>query len=77
MFFCTAFIVKCAKLSNPKYGRVSLSGLRAGSSAYYQCSAGFLLVGQSTRICLPSGRWSGEAPTCRRKYYVSCMVVVC
>lgn len=57
--------LRCPKLSNPENGSVRITGLTVGSTARYQCSNGFLLDGQSTRHCLPSGHWSGEAPTCK------------
>ncbi|XP_064382161.1 sushi, von Willebrand factor type A, EGF and pentraxin domain-containing protein 1-like [Halichondria panicea] len=63
--FCKRRVVLCPKLSSPSYGSVSVTGLAVGSSASYDCNDGFLLVGTTTRYCLPTGDWSGEAPTCR------------
>ena len=60
--------VVCPSLPDPANGRVSLSGTTAGSTATYSCDRGFGLVGFSTRICQASGEWSGEEPTCERKY---------
>ena len=59
--------ISCPRLYPPFYGRVSTTGQRPGSTATYQCKDGFLLVGESTRECLTSGRWSGKTPTCRRR----------
>ncbi len=66
-----SIVIFCPKLSAPSYGRVSVTGLEVGSSATYECNDGFLLVGTITRYCLPTGEWSGEAPTCRSELQLS------
>ena len=60
--------IECNDLPAPKYGSVSVSGVRVGSIATYKCDDGFLLVGTTTRECLSNGHWSGNAPICNRKY---------
>eukprot|EP00117_Sycon_ciliatum_P000628 scpid76378/ scgid0996/ Sushi, von Willebrand factor type A, EGF and pentraxin domain-containing protein 1 len=35
-----------------------------GSSAFYQCNAGFNLIGERERVCQADGSWSPELPTC-------------
>ena len=42
-----------------------------GSVAIYSCNTGYVLVGQTTRVCedtnggtMTTGTWSGSAPTC-------------
>ena len=59
--------IYCPKLPNPSYGSVSVSGLRVGSKATYECNDGFVLVGLPVRKCLYTGQWSGEAPVCKRE----------
>ncbi len=39
-----------------------------GGSARYFCDNGFSLVGDSRRVCRPDETWSGDVPTCERKY---------
>ena len=63
---CT--VVDCGNLSNPRFGKVVLSGTVFGSTATYSCQPGYILVGQSTRSCQADGDWSGRAPVCRRKF---------
>lgn len=59
--------VNCPALPNPENGGVSLSGITPGSTVTYDCNAGYSLIGERTRMCLPSGEWSGSAPTCKRE----------
>lgn len=40
-----------------------------GATATYQCPVGNRIIGDTTRTCLPTGFWSGSAPTCK---YVDC-----
>ena len=35
-----------------------------GVTASYVCDKGFTLRGSVVRVCLPSGEWSGQEPTC-------------
>lgn len=57
--------VDCGSLDNPEDGQVSLTGITVGSKAIYSCNKGFILAGDSRRVCQISGKWSGEAPVCR------------
>ena len=60
-------ITECPQLQNPANGQVSVSGTTVGSTATYTCNSGFVIEGESTRQCLGSGQWSGQAPTCARE----------
>ena len=68
-FLCvlSSIAVDCGKLDDPDYGNVELSGTTVGSKATYTCRKGYYLVGDSKRVCLYNGYWSGEAPVCKRK----------
>ena len=57
----------CGSLPNPKNGRVTFESTRVGSVATYECNKGFVLVGKSSRVCLDTGKWSGDDPQCERK----------
>ncbi len=35
------------------------------SSATYNCSNGYTLIGGTTRVCVSEGRWNGSASTCQ------------
>ncbi|GAB1862793.1 Sushi, von Willebrand factor type A, EGF and pentraxin domain-containing protein 1 [Camponotus japonicus] len=43
-----------------------------GSTIDYVCSDGYMLVGSKSRMCGPSGFWSGDVPTCK---FVDCGVL--
>lgn len=44
-------------------------GTRAvGSVASFKCVKGRTLVGNETRICQKTGKWTGKSPICIRKY---------
>ena len=51
----------------PLFVRLSLSNISFHTYqniATYTCDASFKLIGECTRVCLESGKWSGDAPTC-------------
>ena len=58
--------VNCGALTSPANGRVSYTAATYGHRASYSCNTGYNRVGDSTRICQATRRWSGSAPTCRR-----------
>ena len=41
-----------------------LDDLKLNSTAVYYCKDGFILVGESTRVCTDDLTWSGETPIC-------------
>ena len=43
---------------------MKLYGRMTGSVATYSCHDGYLLAGDSTRVCLDDGSWSGIDSTC-------------
>ncbi|KAM4702423.1 complement factor B-like [Discoglossus pictus] len=55
--------------SNPG---IPIGGIRTGNYFYpftsvkYSCSSPYELRGSAERLCLPSGKWSGEVPRCER-----------
>ena len=61
-------VVDCGSLASPANGQVSLTTTTFGSTATYECDAGYVLVGgEETRTCQENGQWSGTAPTCNSK----------
>ena len=54
--------VDCGSLTDPGNGNVTLT---VGTTATYSCNTGYNLVGDSTRTCQATGKWSGSAPTCQ------------
>ena len=59
--------MSCGRLSGPTNGDVSFTSTSVNSKATYSCNNGFLLVGQTTRVCQSNGEWSGIAPACKSK----------
>ena len=57
--------IDCGLLIPPKNGDISFSaGTNFGSVATHVCNPPFFLEGNPTRVCVSSGVWSGEAPSC-------------
>ena len=57
--------MSCGRLPTPANGDISYSrGLSFGSVATYSCDPPHQLTGSRTRVCGPTGTWSGVAPVC-------------
>ncbi|XP_053398252.1 sushi, von Willebrand factor type A, EGF and pentraxin domain-containing protein 1-like [Mercenaria mercenaria] len=60
--------IDCGELENPTNGAVNISkGTTFGATASYSCDEGFTLVGDETRNCGPSGKWSNMKPDCAQQ----------
>jgi len=58
---------ECPRLAQPPDGYiVSTDSNSYLSLVEYVCYPGFEVVGEATRTCLASGKWSGDAPRCER-----------
>ncbi len=56
--------VICEELKSPDNGLVYLTNETLyGSVAYYNCSHGYDISGDSPRICSTNGQWSGNDTT--------------
>ena len=73
---CT-LAVDCGTLSQPNGGQVSQDGSSLGSQANYSCSEGYVLNGNSTRVCQVDGQWSGSEPTCEGQSLIHYVWYVC
>ena len=67
-------VITCPSLNSPMNGAITFtpgaenSNTGLGSVATYSCYLGYVLVGQTTRVCQNSigvGVWSGSQPTCQ------------
>nr|XP_028567204.1 sushi, von Willebrand factor type A, EGF and pentraxin domain-containing protein 1 [Podarcis muralis] len=56
---------RCELLPHPENGFANFTENTLGSSVKYTCKPGYKLMGSETRLCMPNGQWSGEAPTCK------------
>jgi len=61
-------VVDCGTLEDPDNGRVEFSNTTFESTANYTCNLGYSLNGNSTRTCETNGEWSGDSPSCERKW---------
>ncbi|XP_062498995.1 sushi, von Willebrand factor type A, EGF and pentraxin domain-containing protein 1-like [Corticium candelabrum] len=56
---------KCVSLASPTNGNVTTEIVHTIVISTYTCESGYRLKnGDSSRICLPSGLWSGKEPSC-------------
>ena len=67
LFFYTAAF-QCPELFDIPNGEVEFSSRTPGSTATYTCDFGFVLQGDEQRVCMENETWSGEPPTCFRKF---------
>ncbi|XP_064406658.1 tyrosine-protein kinase Fes/Fps-like isoform X4 [Halichondria panicea] len=59
-------VVRCEELKSPDNGLVYLTNeTLVGSVAYYNCSHGYQISGNSARTCSGDGQWSGNATLCK------------
>ena len=56
--------IDCGSLSAPSNGQISITTTTFGSMTTYSCDPGYILDGNSSRICLSDGQWSGSQPSC-------------
>ncbi|XP_022799707.1 sushi, von Willebrand factor type A, EGF and pentraxin domain-containing protein 1-like [Stylophora pistillata] len=63
---CEAATVNCGNPGSPRNGQKHGSLYWPGESVSFTCMPGYRLSGPSSRICLPSGQWSGVQSSCLR-----------
>ena len=62
----------CDALRSPANGQVSVPNLPVeGVTASFSCDTGYELIGADTSMCLSSGQWSAQTPTCQCKIRTS------
>ena len=66
-----SIVVDCGALSDPTNGQVNTTGTTFEQTATYSCNTGYTLVGDSTRTCQTTEKWSGSAPMCERMFVMS------
>jgi len=57
-------LVNCGDPGSPLNGQKRGSQYWTGESVSFICHPGYRLIGPATRVCLPSGNWSGVQPSC-------------
>ena len=63
-------LVNCGDPGSPVNGKKLGSRSWTGESVSFICHPGYHLIGPSTRMCLPSGSWSGIQPSCERPLFL-------
>ena len=58
-------LVNCEDPGSPSNGQKRGSRYWTGESVSFLCDPGYHLTGPATRMCLPSGNWSGIQPSCK------------
>lgn len=59
-------LVNCGNPGTPSNGQKLGERYWTGQSVSFVCDSQYHLTGSATRMCLPSGNWSGIQPSCRR-----------
>lgn len=59
---------QCPVIPSPDNGNIhnEFDSPKAGDAAKYTCKENYTMMGSRTRHCLPTGKWTGEAPTCEK-----------
>ncbi|XP_064397052.1 sushi, von Willebrand factor type A, EGF and pentraxin domain-containing protein 1-like isoform X2 [Halichondria panicea] len=60
----TCRLANCGLLPSLSNGEVSFSATTFNSVASYTCDLGYILIGETSRMCQLDEQWSGDAPTC-------------
>ena len=60
--------LNCESLTDPPNGSVT-NNTEFNSQANYTCNPGFVLVGNSSRICQEDAFWTGDEPLCEFDLY--------
>lgn len=64
LFHACAAVVLCDHPSMPPYAQMSGERRTVGSVIRYSCMGQRAIVGNTTRVCQPTGQWSGSPPHC-------------
>ena len=59
-------VVDCGKPPSPVNGQVVYQGTTFGNQAMQSCNPGYILAGDTVRLCQPNEQWSGEVAQCNR-----------
>ena len=59
-------VVDCGTLTSTANGQIRhANGTTFRQTATHSCDTGYILMGESTRMCQATGVWSGSAPICQ------------
>ena len=60
-------VVHCPDLKELPNGHFTGNGTSYQSTALYECSEGYLLIGTAMVSCQATGQWTSSTPTCASK----------
>lgn len=60
----TCVPVSCSQPESISNGRYMGSDWTVGNTVTYSCNTGYVLIGEAERVCLESGHWLHEVPSC-------------
>lgn len=63
--------IVCSSPDTIPNGNIFGNDYSFGHSVLYSCKVGYIIVGDSIRICQPDGIWSGQTPKCERKFFIT------
>ena len=63
--FFSIVLRDCGDPGEPDNAIVIMGNHWAGEYIRYLCNPGYTMIGPAVRRCLPSGKWSGNTPTCK------------
>lgn len=69
IYTCYVLVIQCPEVLSPGNGmvRISPQDRTVGSTATFQCSVGYQLIGQASVQCQQNRQWSSQPPTCQCK----------
>ena len=65
---CFFYAADCRDPGIPSNGRRIGNNFNHGKQVTFECSQGFVLVGNSTSVC-HKGKWSHVVPNCKGNFY--------
>ena len=65
IFSCLA--IQCEVPANPDNGRAVYASVSYNSLISYECTYGYMLIGDSVRRCERNKEWTGKQPHCKGK----------
>lgn len=71
LFLFINLAVDCLQPGVPSNGDAAVITTTLGSIVSYSCDSGYALCGNDSRMCLPTGMWSGAVPECVSEYITS------
>ena len=60
--------IQCEVPANPENGRAVYASVSYNSLISYECTYGYMLIGDSVRRCERNKEWTGTQPHCKGKY---------